>query len=138
MEVILNRTSGTGGVVIHKEVQYTLNVISGGSITYADSSNWSYANFGFHGNVIAGQNNHLVATKSGSLVTIYLNGNVVVSQNFGSSITPTNNTLYVGSYDGSGAFFNGQLPVAKVYNRALSVGEVRDNYNHYKTRFTLP
>lgn len=138
MEVVLNRNAGNQGVVIHKEVQYTLIVRSDGSVSYADSSLWSYAAFGSHGSVPAGQNNHLVATKSGSLVTIYLNGNVIVSQNFGGSITQTGNTLYVGSYDGSGAFFSGQIPVAKVYSRALSVGEVLGNYNHYKTRFNLP
>jgi hypothetical protein len=138
MELIVNRNPGTGGVVIHKEVQYTLNVLSNGTITYADSSLWSYAAFGSYGNLLAGQNNHLVATKSGSLVTIYLNGNVIVSQNFGGAISQTNNTLYIGSYDGSGGFFSGQIPVAKIYNRPLTASEISDNYSHYKTRFNLP
>ena len=34
--------------------------------------------------------------------------------------------------------FNGQIPVTKIYNRALSAAEVRQNYNKYKTRFNLP
>ena len=115
-----------------------MNVLSNGTITYADSSLWSYAAFGSYGNLLAGQNNHLVATKSGSLVTIYLNGNVIVSQNFGGPITQTNNTLYIGAYDGSSGFFSGQIPVSKIYNRALTASEIRDNYFHYKTRFNLP
>jgi hypothetical protein len=137
LELILNRNTGNQGVVIHKEVQYTIIIRSNGSISYADSSLWSYASFGNHGSILPNQNNHLLVTKNGSLVTIYLNGNVVVSQNFGGSISQTNNTLHIGSYDGSGNFFSGQIPVAKLYNRALSAGEVRQNYQHYKTRFNL-
>jgi hypothetical protein len=34
-------------------------------------------------------------------------------------------------------YFLGQIPVTKIYNRALSTGEVRQNYLHYKTRFNL-
>ena len=33
--------------------------------------------------------------------------------------------------------YNGSVAVAKIYNRALSAGEVRQNYLHYKTRFNL-
>jgi hypothetical protein len=138
MELVLRRDAATASTPIHKEVQYTMYITSGGAISYADSSYWCYACFGYHGNVTTGVYHHLVATKSGSLVTIYLNGSVVVSQNFGGAISQTNNTLYIGSYDGSGNFFNGYIPVSKVYNRALTAGEVTDNYNHYKTRFNLP
>lgn len=138
MELVLNRNSGTDGVPIHKDFQYTIRILGDGRIAYADSSLWSYASFGYHGNIPSGQNNHVVAIKSGSLVTIYLNGNVVVSQTFGGAITQTSNALYIGSYAGSSIFFSGQIPVAKVYNRALSLTEIRDNYNHYKTRFNLP
>jgi hypothetical protein len=28
--------------------------------------------------------------------------------------------------------------ITKIYNRALSAAEVRQNYNKYKTRFILP
>jgi hypothetical protein len=33
--------------------------------------------------------------------------------------------------------FNGYVGVAKIYNRALTQGEISQNYNHYKTRFNL-
>ncbi len=138
MELVLKRDAATASAPIHKEVQYTMYITSEGAISYADSSFWSYSSFGYHGNVTTGVYHHLVATKSGSLVTIYLNGSVVVSQNFGGAISQTNNTLYIGSYNGNSNFFNGYIPVSKVYNRALTAGEVTDNYNHYKTRFNLP
>jgi hypothetical protein len=34
--------------------------------------------------------------------------------------------------------FNGQIPVTRIYNRALSSAEVKQNYNKYKSRFNLP
>lgn len=139
MELVLNRTDGYTGVVMHKEVQYTLIIASNGDISYADSSLWSYATFGYYyAGLTAGVFHHIVATKNGSTVTIYVDGNVVVSQSFGSAITQTNNNLYIGSYNGAQNYFAGQIPVSRIYNRALTAGEVLNNYNHYKTKYNLP
>lgn len=139
MELVLNRTDGYNGVVMHKEQQYTLIIASNGDISYADSSLWSYSTFGYHySGITAGVFHHVVATKNGSTVTIYVDGNVVISKSFGSAITQTNNNLYIGSYNGSGNYFAGQIPVARIYNRALTAGEILNNYNHYKTKYNLP
>jgi hypothetical protein len=137
MELVLNRTAGYSAAVMHKEVQYTLYVYNSGEITYADSSLWSYSTFGAYGNLTAGTYHHLVATKTNGTVIIYLDGTVIITRSFGSAITQTSSTLYIGSYDGSSAYFAGQIPVAKVYNRALTANEVRNNYRHYKTRFDI-
>jgi hypothetical protein len=138
LELVL-KTNGSQGVAIHKETQYTLLIRSNGAVTYADSSIWSYASFGDHGSAITtGPYHHIVVTKSGSTVSIYVNNNLIVSRGFGSSITQTNNILYVGSYDGSGAFFNGEIPVSRIYNRAISTTEIALNYGTYKSRFNLP
>jgi hypothetical protein len=139
MELVLNRTDGYASAVMHKEVQYTLYIAADGAISYADSSYWSYGAFGFHYAAITpGLYHHIVATKNGSLVTIYVDGNVAISQNFGSAITQTNSNLYIGSYAGGSAYFAGKIPIAKLYNRAISLSEVRQNYNKYKTSFNLP
>lgn len=137
LEQVLKRDSPISATPIHKEVQYTMYITSGGAISYADSSYWCYSCFGYHGNVPTGTYNHIVATRSGALVTIYLNGSIVVSQNFGGAISQTGNRLYIGSYDGSSAFFNGYIPVSKIYNRALTQTEVLQNYKKYQTRFGL-
>jgi hypothetical protein len=34
-------------------------------------------------------------------------------------------------------YFNGQIPVVKIYNRALTQTEVAQNYNAIKSRFNL-
>lgn len=139
IEFIVNRTDGYTGVVVHKEVQYTVIIASNGDISYADSSNWSYSNFGYHySGITPGVFHHVVVTKNGSTVTIYVDGNVVVSQSFGSAITQTSNNLYIGSYNGYANYFAGQIPVTRLYNRGLTPGEVLNNYNHYKTKYNLP
>jgi hypothetical protein len=138
IELVLKRTSGQNGVPIHKEVQYTIRIYDDNTITYADSSLWSYATFGAHGNAVTpGVYHHIIVTKSGSTVTIYVDNSVVISKSFGSAITQTNNTLYIGSYDGSSNYFKGDIPVARIYNRALSSNEVAQNFNSYKKRFNI-
>ena len=49
-------------------------------------------------------------------------------------------TRYIGRYEyngGYGRYFNGEMPVAKLYNKALTAQEVKQNYQQYKTRFNL-
>jgi hypothetical protein len=70
----------------------------------------------------------------------YING-VYESITSGGALMNVNNdfNLSVGASSTlfSNYFFNGKIPVAKIYNRALSAGEIRQNYLHYKTRFNL-
>ena len=139
IEFIVNRTDGYNGVPVHKEVQYTVYITSNGDISYADSSLWSYSTFGFHySGITPGVFHHVAVTKNGSTVTIYVDGNVVISKSFGSAITQTSNNLYIGCYNGTNNFFAGQIPVTRLYNRGLTPGEVLNNYNHYKTKYNLP
>ena len=35
------------------------------------------------------------------------------------------------------AYLNGRIPITKIYNRALSASEVKQNYNAYKNRFDI-
>jgi hypothetical protein len=42
-----------------------------------------------------------------------------------------------GGIGGNKYFYNGKIPVVKVYNRALTAAEVANNYNHYKGRFNI-
>jgi hypothetical protein len=49
-------------------------------------------------------------------------------------------TRYIGQYEYNGSYsryFNGEIPIVKFYNTALSDLEVKQNYNQYKSRFNL-
>jgi hypothetical protein len=73
---------------------------------------------------------------------IYVNGQLkatygsATNMNYGGST----NIIDIGwnSKDGGQHYFGGEIPVTKHYQgKALSAGEVRQNYLHYKTRFNL-
>jgi hypothetical protein len=46
-----------------------------------------------------------------------------------------NMPFYVGGDPTAGEYFQGYIALVQVYNRALSVAEVQQNYNTQKTRF---
>lgn len=140
LEQILYKTDTVTATPVHKEVQYTLQINGSGGISYADSSLWSYATFGYHGTALTSNiYHHLVAVKrADTTVAIYVDGKLIISKTFGGAITSTANQLIIGAYAGTSQFFSGLIPVTRLYNRALTEGEILDNYSHYKTRFNLP
>jgi hypothetical protein len=44
---------------------------------------------------------------------------------------------HIGALDANRLFFNGKLPIARIYNRALSAAEVEQNFNVTKGRYGL-
>jgi hypothetical protein len=74
------------------------------------------------------------ATGSG---TIYLNG--VLDGSGTLSTTAVQNQPYIngGTTSFSDRWVNGQIPITKLYNRALTSDEVLQNYNGQKSRFNL-
>ena len=79
---------------------------------------------------------HMVGTSSGSNHTLYLNGVNVgtgsLSQTFHSSTDP----YKVGSFDGSYHHI-GDVSNCRIYNRALSEAEVKQNYNAFRGRYGI-
>jgi len=85
---------------------------------------------------------HLAATWDGSTMKLYVNGQKITydrSFSGGTSgvLKPFNNTTLGGYFNSTQPNFNGNIDVAKIYNRALTADEVRNNYRHYKTRFDI-
>jgi len=83
--------------------------------------------------------NHCLFTYSNSTFCMYLNGVQIYT-----TTSPTNTIYYSGGYiaigrdaDFSGAYFNGNVSNAQIYNRALSAAEVLQNYTALKSRFNL-
>lgn len=95
------------------------------------TANQVYAAVGYH---------HVVFNWNGTTYDIWVDG-VNTPTQYLSGNNPatliTANSIKLGD-DVNGYTFNGQIPITKIYNRALSASEVRQNYNKYKTRFNLP
>lgn len=92
------------------------------------------------GNVITSTSNyyHIATTFDGSTAKIYVNGAEVTS----ATTTSTSNlsaasTVSVGKVYSSDRHFDGEIPLFKLYNRALEASEVATNYNACKDRFNI-
>jgi hypothetical protein len=77
---------------------------------------------------------HACVTYNGATVNIYINGVLDATYSETGSQTPGN--LRIGSNEaGNSEFFSGDLPIVRLYNRALTQAEVIQNFNAQKARF---
>lgn len=135
--------SGTGAFTI--ETVYTLNTTDTHTIigNYPASSLQFMGRYGLYINgscyfpsSLGPGTYYAAATRDGSgTCKLYLNG--VLVNTVTNSTNIGTNSFRMGTNTGGGEVLNGKIPVMKLYNRALSAGEVRQNYLHYKTRFNL-
>jgi hypothetical protein len=68
---------------------------------------------------------------------MYKNGIELNNLTYSVKAVSTTNNTYIGKYNGSGGYFDGNIFALKIYNRALSPQEVLQNYNATKSRFGL-
>jgi hypothetical protein len=80
---------------------------------------------------------HLVCQRNGDNIEMYLNGAYKGSKSGWGSIDIDGDTYdtIIGKYNNE--YSQGDQPVTKIYNRALTAGEVKNNYSHYKNRFGI-
>ncbi len=72
---------------------------------------------------------HLCATYDGARASVIINGNIELSnQTF--TMNTTGLAMYVGSADGNN-YFNGPIDDVRIYNRALSLAEIRELSGFY-------
>lgn len=80
---------------------------------------------------------HYVATLSGTTGNLYLNASSIGTN--ASMTVPTSGTanFYIGNRAAADRTFNGRIAVVKVYNRALSADEIRQNFNALRGRYGI-
>jgi hypothetical protein len=80
---------------------------------------------------------HITGTYDGGTSRAYING--VQVDSWAQTGTVTAGTYYVGTYGGATADgvhnFMGNISIARIYNRALTVTEIVQNYNNGRQRF---
>src|SRR5262249_21949187 len=92
-------------------------VSAGGVDSYATSST----------NLPIGSWSHLAATYDGSLLKLYINGNLVSSLGITGLLDTSNGVLRIGGNSIWGEYFNGLIDDVRIYNRALNQAEVRSD-----------
>jgi hypothetical protein len=94
-------------------------------------SNFNYLNF--NGGYNDGQWYYVVATISETEGNLYINGELKKTVEGGILSTNTNNAdATIGAFDNTQLFFNGNVALTQIYNRALTAQEVLQNYNATK------
>lgn len=123
------------GLVIKNNNTYALNLTNNTPTSYENIAGIPFNVDNYH---------HIVYTfnsSTGSIVS-YSNGSQYGSATNSSYSwrIPTDSTrTYVGynTQGGWGNYINMDVPVIKVYSKALTAGEVKQNYNAYKHRFNI-
>lgn len=95
--------------------------------TYGSTSGWT---------LTLNQWNHVVLVRSGNIAYGYLNGALKGSKvGFNTNFSSTQ-IVNVGN-GGTSEYTQKEVDIVKIYNRALTAQEIRQNYQQYKTRFNL-
>jgi tryptophan-rich sensory protein len=79
---------------------------------------------------------HICATADGSNVRLYQNGGLPLTYN--QTVNPEFNSqnILIGK-DWTNNYFPGNVALTRLYNRALSSSEVRQNFNSTKSSFGI-
>ena len=81
--------------------------------------------------------NHFIFTHSGTEVRAYKNGEFVTNGIFAAGLDWADaDALYIG-YRVNAEYWKGDIPMMKIYNRALTASEVERNFNAVRTRFGI-
>jgi hypothetical protein len=136
-EIWVKFNNSSAAVVIHKDFVYTIRRANSTTLQWADGTNWSYANWGStspsftYDTSNTNRYYHIAVTKSGNVVTVYLDGTSKVQKTFGNNgVGGNTNPLYIGSYASGNRFLNGNVSAARIYNRALTSTEILQNFRY--------
>ena len=80
------------------------------------------------------ENAYVAVTFNGTSYQLYING-VADGNSVSDNAVAASNDNYIGRQGSSGTYLLGDVPVLKIYNKALSATEIKQNYNAYKNRF---
>jgi len=78
-----------------------------------------------------------VMTYNGSTLTVYKNGSYFNSVNASGTLGSVANNVSIGRNAGGTEYLTGDIPIAIIYNKALSSTEVLQNFNAGRQRFAI-
>ena len=146
---LLSKTEYTKFVFFYATSFSTANNLISGGVSGTNHAFWLYSSnrlyaghngdwLTFAGNTTLSLNTWYCGAVTFSNVSgwkLYLNG--VLDGTSASTTTFNNNgELRVAAYS-DGNFFTGRIPLALVYNRALSAYEIKQNFDFYRTRYGI-
>ena len=109
------------------DLLFGINSIGNGTVTWGGQCNIPVSPITSTTSISDGNWHHVVGTYNGSTLALYIDGRLESSAARSGNFTP--GTIAVGSAGGGTEFFKGKIAVARIYNRALSITEVQQNYD---------
>ena len=107
---------------------------SGWKMTHWTSANgWQYANTALSATTWY----HVVWVWNGLELKWYLNGEADGTYTYSTFSPYSHGIKNIGAFSSSARLMNGDIPIAKVYDRNLSADEIKQNFNAYKKRFNI-
>ncbi len=106
------------------QIQWRMGPL-GDSISYATASSINTAGYF-----------NVVATRESGNQRLYINGVNVASGTQTGTLSTNSYGMNIGRHS-SGYYYNGRLPMVKVYNRALTAAEVQQNFNAHRGRYGI-
>ena len=106
------------------------------------SSSFDAITFNEVNNYVVGNWYHLVGVwKSGERLKLYKNGSASLNKTWASGSIQTavrsGDTTTIVGQRGSGSYFDGNIPIVRLYTVALTEAQVLQNFNAQKSRFGL-
>jgi len=124
--------------LITKAYSYYMTInVSGKIDTYFYGTGGYYSS---NSSVNLNQWTHVVVTFNGSIINWYINGIIDKSLSQSGTITPVRDgVLGIGRevFEDYGRGMNGRISNAKLYNRALTAAEIRQNFQALRGRFGI-
>jgi hypothetical protein len=116
-------------------IQFTgSNTITAG--LYNSGTNWYYSG---NATITLETWTLVTSTYDGATLKLYINGVLANQVNIATTFTgdaSIRDGIFIGRRWDSDNYYNGSIATARIYNRALSVTEIQQNYNATKDRFT--
>jgi hypothetical protein len=135
-----NTTDGVYNTVLSIGTRYAQIGFHANATFMYGSNGGGGNNLIFHAGHTVGNWYHLVMTFEGlgdNIAKFYVNGSLLTSGNIGNNGNTTTTSIRIGAFATSGTeFLDGNVAVARVYNKALSAAEVAQNYDALKVRYT--
>ncbi len=116
-----------------------VNDDSRGKLIFSIQDNGVQKTIGLGEPVVDGQWHHVVATKSSTIITLYLDGELATSRDIGTAGNISNTAnLEIGKLSsGGGNNYKGLMDSVRIYSRSLTSSEVLSNYNSGNARFHI-
>lgn len=134
--------AGVGEGILHNKEDLYEVAVQSGYLRYAWRPHWNWDG-GTSFPVSSNTWYYVAVTYDHSTQRMYKNGVQVYSRSQTGDIGSNSNVLSIGargvnSSGGSGYnIFPGEIPITKIYNRALTADEIQQNFLAYKTRFGI-